>query len=181
MEESNLIDRILEIELHWFLTVNPQLTQECQQHPEAFKVIRRSVFETWSPRTLELYWQHLVGAHSKERDLMREKYAKMDNLTPCLNVSPAIYEIVNIEERWLKEAVEKYPQVFKREVGEGFTQYLRCELDTYSQAVLEAYLDDLKMALAEGMNLVMERHDRIAQKIGFSSLEEWSRQTEVPG
>jgi hypothetical protein len=123
--KSALIGRILEIELDWFLTVNPQLTAECQQHPKTFKLIRESIFETWSEKTLRLYLENLIGAQSKGRNLMKEKYAKMENLMPCVNISPTIYEITKIEERWQKEALSKYPQVFKRGAGEGFATYLR--------------------------------------------------------
>lgn len=174
--KTELIGRILEIELQWFLTVNPQLTAECQQHPETFKLIRGSIYETWSEKTLHLYLEHLVNAQSKGRNLVREKYAKIDNLMPCVNISPTIYEIVKIEERWHKEAVEKYPHVFKGEAGPGFVQYLQCELDTYSQVTLESYFNNLAMASAERRNLVIEGYDRIAQKLGYSSLEEWNQQ-----
>jgi hypothetical protein len=57
-----LIQQILDIELAWFLTVNPQLTSECQKHPEAFKLMRQSPFETWSEQTLALHLVHLIDA-----------------------------------------------------------------------------------------------------------------------
>lgn len=180
-KKAELIDKILEIELHWFLTVNPQLTAECQQHPQTFKLMRESIFETWSEKTLSLYLESLINAQNKERNLMREKYAKMDNLMPCGNISPTLYEIVTIEERWQKEAMDKYPQVFKEEAGPGFVKYLQCELDAYSQATLESYFSDLTRASAEGRNLVIERYDRIAQKLGYSSLEEWNQQARKSG
>lgn len=176
--KSVLIGEILKIELHWFLTVNPQLTAECQQHPETFRLIRQSIFETWSEKTLRLYLESLIDAQSKGRNLMREKYAKIDNLIPCVNISPVIYEITKIEERWQKEALAKYPYVFKQEAGEGFVTYLRCELDAYSQVTLESYFNNLAMTLAGGRNLVIERYSRIAQKMGYSSLEEWNQQAE---
>ena len=179
--KSELIGKILEIELQWFLTVNPELTAECQQHPETFKVIRESIFETWSEKTLSLYLEQLVDAQNNGKNLMREKYAKIDNMIPCVNISPTIYDIVKIEECWHKEAMDKYPHVFRREAGKGFVTYLQCELDAYSQATLESYMNNLAMALAEGRNLVIEGYTRIAQKLGYSSLRVWNQQARSSG
>jgi len=169
----DLINQILDIELHWFLTVNPTLTSECQRHPEAFKLIRSSAFETWSEETLALYLKHLVDARSERRNLMGEKYAKMQKSIPCQNYSKTLEESVEIYERWQKEAREKYPSIFREEKGAG-SWYLRCELDTYSPAVLESHLADLKLALLEGRNLVIETYGIAAKKLGYRSLEEWS-------
>ena len=90
LDKNDLIARILGIELEWFLSVNPMVTSECQQNPEAFKLIRGSNFETWSEKTLQLYLDHLHEAQSQERNLMREKYAKMQNLIPCQDASPTL-------------------------------------------------------------------------------------------
>ena len=179
--KTNLINRILDIELQWFLSVNPTLTSECQQHPEAFKLIRSSAFETWSEETLALYLEHLVDAQSKERNLVREKYAKMQKSIPCQNLSNALNESVEIHDRWQKEAREKDPRIFREGTGIGFALYLRCELDTYSPAVLESYVNDLKAASLEGRNLVIETYDRIAKKLGHSSLEEWHQKRAAKG
>ena len=179
-KKTDLINRILDIELQWFLTVNPTLTSECQQHPEAFKLIRSSVFETWPEKTLALYLEHLVETQGKERHLMREKYAKMDKLMPCENSSNALSESVETQEGWQKEARGKYPRIF-REGAAGFAWYLRCELDTYSPAVLESYFNDVIAASLEGRNPVVETYDKIAKKLGYSSLEEWHQKLEAKG
>lgn len=176
--ETALINQILGIELEWFVTVNPQPTSECQQHLEVFKLMRGSGFETWSEETLTLYLEHLVAAQSQGRNLMREKYAKMENLMPSDNISPALYDSLKIEGDWQKEAIDKYPNIFKKEAGAGFIKYLQCELDTYSPAVLESYYKDRLRAKTEGGNLVIETYSIIAQKMGYNSLEEWSQQQE---
>jgi len=75
--KNDLINRILDTELKWFLTVNPTLTSECQQHPEAFKLMRSSAFETWSEETLVLYLEHLIDAQSKGRNLVIETYDRI--------------------------------------------------------------------------------------------------------
>jgi hypothetical protein len=172
-KKTDLIDRTLDIELEWFLNVNPVITSECQRNPEAFRLMRGSNFETWSERTLTLYLEHLRDAQSQGRNLMREKYAKMQKLIPCQNSSPTLDSNVAIQERWQQEAKDRYPGIFRQEEGASFAWYLRSELDTYSPAVLESYLNDLKTASLEGKNLVIETYERIARKLGHSSLDEW--------
>jgi hypothetical protein len=177
--KADLINQILDIELGWFLTVNPTITAKCQENPEAFKLMRRDGFEIWSEETLALYLEHLIQAKNEERNLVREKYAKMQELIPCEIESSAITENVAIQERWQKETRDNYPGIFREGTGAGFARYLRCELDTYSQAVLNSYLKDIKAALLEGRNPVIETYDRIARKLGHSSLEEWHRKREM--
>jgi len=174
--KSDLIGRILEIELLWFLTANPQPTSECQEHPETFNLMRGSGFETWSERTLALYLEHLADAQDKGRNLVREKYAKIEGSMPCENMGPVLTNSVEIEERWLKEAASKYPHIMRGDAGGGFSRYLRCELDTFSQETLESYYKDRLHAATEGKNLVIETYDRIARKLGYSSLEDWNQQ-----
>ena len=172
----DLIERILEIELPWFLTVNPELTSECQEHPEAFRLMRQPAYETWSEQTLALHLEHLVDVQSKGRNLVREKYAKMEGSMPCENMSEALINSIEIELRWFKEAANKYPNIFVEETGAGFLEYLRCELDTCSQETLDSYYKDRSEAEAEGINLVIDTYDSIAKGLGRKSVEEWNQQ-----
>jgi len=178
--KTDLINKVLDIELEWFLTVNPTLTAECQQHPKALKLMRSSAFETWSEESLALYLEHLADARSKGRNLMKEKYAKIQKSIPCENYSDTLKDSVEIYKSWQEEARGKYPRIF-REGAAGFAWYLRCELDTYSPTVLESYFNDVKAASLEGRNPVVETYDRIAKKLGYSSLEEWHQKLEAKG
>jgi hypothetical protein len=177
-KKADLIDRVLGIELEWFLNVNPGTISECQRSPAAFKLMRGCNFETWSENTLALYLEHLRDAQSQGKNLMREKYAKMEKLLPCENSSSILTENLAIQEGWQQEARDKYPRILKRGDGAGFNWYLRCELDTYSPAVLESYLNDLKEASREERNLVIETYQRIAIKLGHNSLDEWYHELE---
>ena len=155
-KKTDLVNEILDFELEWFLTVNPSVTSDCQRNPEAFRLMRGSHFETWSEKTLALYLDHLHDCHSQEINPVREKYAKMQKLLPCQNSSQTLTENVEIQECWNREAREKYPNVFRQGDESAFAWYLRCELDTYSSATLESYLDDLRVTSREGRNLVIE-------------------------
>ena len=176
--KTDLINQILDIELDWFLNVNPTITADCQRNPDAFKLMRGSNFETWSEKTLALYLTHLHDSRSEERNLVREKYAKMQGSIPCQNSSQTLTDNLEIQQRWNQEAREKYPHILRQGDESGFAWYLRCELDTYSPAVLESYLQDLKAAVRKQQNLVIETYERIAQKLGHASLDDWHRQKE---
>lgn len=173
--KTALIDNILAIELGWFLTVNPTITADCQRNPEAFKMMRGSHFETWPEATLALYLTHLGSAQEQGRNLVREKYGKIQQSFPLTNQSDTLDEIVAIQEAWQRQAREQYPAILRPGGGEGFSWYLRCELDTYSTEVLTAYLGDLKLACDEGRNLVTETYDHLARKLGHRSLDEWQK------
>jgi len=174
--QQEVIEQILEIELGWFLTVNPEITAECQRHPEAFKVMRRSNFLTWSLTTLESYLEHLHTAAGEEHNLVREKYAKMQAAIPCQNDSQTLRDIMAIQERWQQAAREQYPAIFQEDSKASFAWYLRCELDTYSPAVLESYHGDVARAAARGRNLIIETYDNLARGLGFASLGAWHRE-----
>jgi len=169
-KKSELINRILEIELQFFMTANPQLTSECQQHPQAFRLMRGD-FETWSERTLNPYLEHLVDAKSKGRNPIREKHAKMQNLMPRENFGDVLNEILKIKKRWQEEVVANYPNIVRREGLEEFKRYLRRELDTFSPAA-GVYLNGLKSALVAERNLTIEMHDGLqARKLESVNLE----------
>ncbi len=137
--------------------------------------MRGSSFEVWSEKTLSLYLEHLLDAQDKERNLVREKYAKIQGSMPCENESPALIKSVEIEEDWHKETASKYPNIIREESGPMFLRYLRCELDTYSPRVLRAYYEDRKRAKAGGINLTTETFNNIAKKLGYSSVEDMSQ------
>jgi hypothetical protein len=67
--KDRTIEAILEIELQMFLTVNPEPTSGCQEHPESFKLHRRAQFAPWSEEALGSYLEdlHAGGARNAFR------------------------------------------------------------------------------------------------------------------
>jgi hypothetical protein len=169
---SNLIDDILEIELDWFMHVRTMYPSRCQEHPRVFELVRRSSFELWSEDTLRAYLKHIKTADSDGRNLMVEKYARVDRMIPPINLNPLVDEIVEVEGKWAEETYREYPHVFVSDSPKGFKTYLKCELETYSDEVLELYYRDLKSAESGGRNLVREKYLNLFKKLGYKSLEE---------
>ena len=176
-KKSDLIEKILRIELEMFLAVSSFEKARCQESPGAFKLVRGSVFEVWSEDTLGAYLKDLAEAVNAGRNLMAEKYARMDNLIPCLSLNSKIDDILEIEVEWQKSVQRKYPHMLSGSPATGhctanFDVYLRCELETYSDKTIESYFGDILRAKEEGKNLADEKNTRIFQKLGYKSLKQ---------
>ena len=169
---EDLLREIVDIELRMFLAVEPFIPSACQEQPETFKLMRRAGFHVLSDDTLESYLQDLNEAVEDDRNLMSLKYARIDDLVPCLNINPVIDKIVEVEGRWLKELAERYPLVFKGQVEYAAGSYLRSELETYSDRTLDLYFKDVSRALAKGENLTEKRYTFIFQNSGYGSIND---------
>ena len=170
MNREELSKNIIEIELDMFKQVRTAEPSLCKDHPDTFKVMRGMPHSSLSTETLESYLEDLHKAKTEGRNLLTEKYARMDNRIPPLKTNPIIDDIVEIEDRWMKELSEKYPHTFKG--GLGFKIYLSSELETYSDKTLELYFEDISKVEKEGRNLAEEQYTILFQKLGYSSIAE---------
>ena len=173
---DELVREIISIELRMFLTVQTSGPTTCQEQPETFKLMRRAGFHVLSTETLESYLQDPEEALDENRNLVTLKYARIDELIPCLNDNPIIGKIVEIEERWFKELEKKYPSTFRNRADFAAGTYLRSELETYSNRTLELYLKDLTKALYEGINLTAERYTYLFKQLGYNSIDDMEQE-----
>lgn len=181
MKKSELIKEILQIEVEMFKQVRTTAPSRCQENTDSFLLVRGAAFANWSAKTLACYLQDLQDARQEGRNLMTEKYARMDNLIPCLNDNPVIDDIMTIEIAWEKEVRAKYPHVVGRGSQEEaeteaamtyFKNYLRSELETYSDTTLLSYYTDLLEAVSNNENLAEKTFASIFRRRGFTSLLE---------
>jgi len=178
-DRESLINAILAIELQMFLNVKSESPASCQEHPDVFKKIRESIYELWSDAMLESYLRDLIMAEQNNRNLVVEKYARMDNLIPPLNDNPLIGKIVEIEQKWQEELKTKYPAIYNHvcrdmnsaDNGSNFRVYLASELETYSDNTLEEYYKYVKKLFDNGESLSIEMLKRLARKNGYDDLE----------
>lgn len=170
---ETLLYEIIERELVMFLaTPNEGGTAQCQMHPDAFRTMRRMTHCIHDEETLASYLRDLRLAADTGRNFMIEKYARMDNRLPPLSSSPLLDEIADAETAFLEEAAARFPKVIQRNGGNFFRHYLRCELETLSDATLELYAAEIRRARAEGRNLAEERHRFLLRLLGKGTLEE---------
>ncbi|MCP4021492.1 MAG: DUF4125 family protein, partial [Desulfobacteraceae bacterium] len=151
----------------------------CQVQRESLKKIRGSIYELWSDGMLESYFKDLVAAKRNNRNLVFEKYARMENRIPQINDSHLISKIIDIEEKWQNELKIKYPAVYNhscRQInsaanGSNFKVYLASELETYSDNTLDKYYCHVKQAFDNGENHSVESLRQLAKKSGIDNLE----------
>ncbi len=168
--KSELIEQIIKLEEEMFLAVRSMESAPCQQMIGTFRAMRNMSHSVLSEETLKSYFNDLVQAKEVGRNLMTEKYARMDNLIPPLSTNPLIVKIVDIEMEWMQQLQTKYPHAIK-EKG-GFDNYMRSELETYSDNTLQFYYRDIITAKADEVNFVEQRYKNLYLGLGFRSLDE---------
>lgn len=182
METRNIIiEQILELELAMFLSVPTAHRYRCQEDPESFKLHRQAQFAAWSAPTLESYLIDLQRAKAAERNLLAIKYARMDNLLPRENFSPAIDTIVPLALQGQKAFITRHPYLMqggrplaKEQDAPGqtsFETYLRGELETYSDKTLDLLHGDMLALQESGSSLSEATYRHLAKQWGFDSLE----------
>lgn len=176
MDRRDLLREIIERELKMFVNVrNEGGTADCQKTPDAFRLMREMTLCVQSDAVLASYLQDLVRAETEERNLMTEKYARMDNRIPPLKSNEAIGEIVDAESRWRDSLRREFPHVLLEDGRERFRRYLSCELETWSDQTLEGYRSLVTEARKQGRNLARERYELLMERLGFRSLAAYER------
>lgn len=169
--KQELIAEILDIEWEMFTSVQASGGASCQEDQRSFQVIRTANFLTWSEATLTSYLNDLKTAQARGRNLMTEKYARMEGLIPLLNpaAAPLIDRIVRKECLWAEEYLKGTPgsrlarPIYSHDDTDEITSsetYSRAELDTYSTDTLDFYYSDILGMSARGEN-------RIALSVGY--------------
>lgn len=170
-QRKALLEKIIKIEEEMFVNVNKGMSPvDCQNQLKTFHAMRSMSFGVLSNDTLQSYYEDLRFALQDERNLVMEKYARMDNLIPPLSDNPLIDKIVEIETAWMEELHQKYPHAIG--MGPNFANYEHSELETYSDATIGYYHEDVSIAKQMGINLVEERYKLLYKGMGFKSLAE---------
>jgi len=183
-KKQNLISNIMEIEWAMFTSVrNRGGRASCQEDPDTFRIIRTSTFMTWSEATLESYLGDLNRAKESGRNLMTEKYARMEGLSGPLDaeVLERIDKIVKQECLWAQELMAKYPNAkMARPIYSSqdtpyvvsSETYSRGELATYSKETLELYLQDILEMKGKDLNRIELAIALMTKKFSEKSGEE---------
>ncbi len=174
VENESLIGQIVDIELEMFSNVNSFVRSSCQDNLSTFKVMRWMHHSVLPTNVLKSCLVDLNKAREDGRNLMVEKYARMENRLPCHNDSCAIDAIVETELQWMLELAEVHPEIFPGS-GESFKDYMACELETLTGSTLELLWQTVKQAKEARRNLVEERYQNLFRRLGYGSLEEWEQ------
>lgn len=175
---EDLIEKILNIEWDMFQRIKSAAPAPCRSAPDNFRKIRGSIYEMWNKKMLESYLSDLEIAWKKGKNLLTEKYARMDRLIPPLNTNPLIDKIVEIETGWQEDMQKQYPAIYNRMCrgtdpagdGSNFSIYLRSELETYGDKTIELYYKHIRQASDKGENIALASLEKLLRKGGFNDL-----------
>lgn len=167
-----LLNEIIERELAMFLAVPAEGAPACQKRPKTFRLMRWMSLSVHDDATLDSYLNDLKHAEAQGRNVMVEKYARMDNRLPPLTANPLVDFITREEAAFLAEAARRYPHAVPGQGGDAFRHYMRCELETWSDATLALYGAEILRAREEGRNPALERYERLWRRLGYASLAE---------
>ena len=175
MEKCRLdtLKKIIKLETEMFLKVPTGKEPPCREDIDSFKIHRKSQFSVWSEKTCLSYINDLIDAESRGENLLTLKYARMDNLIPPRSDNILIDRIIKRLVEWQKEMLAKYPNTMEgaRNI-DGFTKYLRAELETYSYTTIKCLWDDVEFYIKKGVNMSLELYKALALSAGYNTLNE---------
>ena len=112
------------------------------------------------------------------------QYAALCNRLPVISEPKErlVEKIVAIQLKWQEDYARRYPRVARgsrptdhsadADYVTSFETYLRCELYTYSERTLRAYLSHAEELARRGGNMTIQNLEYMAKLYGFSSLQE---------
>ena len=202
-QKEALVEKIVRLEFSEFDKVkNEGVRAGCQDDWETFSIMRKSQYLTWELPMLEQYWAELQNASQRGWNLLTEKYARMmastapeayaalkKELPPVSEQKQALCEaIISIQVSWMEDFAKQYPnlagQARKIHTSEdtewqtSYETYLRGELLTYSEDLLQAYGAWIVKLYRAGKNLAEQIMTNTIHFYQYSSLEAAEKQVQ---
>ena len=193
---EELVEKIAKLEFEAFDRVhNEGGRASCQDDWTTFSIMRKSQYLTWSRPMLLQYLYDFQREMNRGHNLIEEKYGRMMESTapeeyekiknhfPALSdEKKAIIEaVVGIQVGWMEEFVKKYPALagnarsvhtFEDSLyNTSYETYLRGEISTYSDKMLELYGRYVAECAARGGNLAFEIMLNSVHMYGYPDLE----------
>lgn len=168
----------------------------CQNNWPTFSIMRKSQYLTWNKKMLMQYLYDFKAAYAAGRNMIEEKYGRMMESTapeeyesikayfpPLSPEKKEIIEaIVGIQVKCMEEFAAVYPRladnarnIHTYEDGlndTSYETYLRGELGTYSDKMLELYGRFVAGLCREGKNIAALTMENTVHFYGYASLEE---------
>ena len=194
---EELSELIARVEFKAFdKVVNEGGRASCQDDWPTFSIMRKSQYMTWNKTMLLQYYYDFVTELEKGHNLITEKYGRMMESTanekyqqikshfPELSAEKKqiIEQIVAVQVAWMEEFATQYPclgdqarSVHSYEdhaYNTSYETYLRGELSTYSDKMLELYGRYVVDHARRGANLAYEIMTKNVLLYGYKSLDQ---------
>ena len=199
-----LVEEIAKLEFEAFDKVqNEGGRAGCQNDWFTFSIMRKSQYLTWDKTMLLQYLYDFRREYERGHNLITEKYGRMMESTapekyeeikkhfPELTEEKKniIQQICGLQVQWMEEFAAEYPELADNarsihtseddSFNTSYETYLRGELGTYSDKMLELYGRYIVKYAKEGRNPVYDIMGNSVKMYGYQSLEEAERKIEA--
>ena len=199
---EELADEIAALEFEAFDKVkNEGGRASCQNDWPTFSIMRKSQYLTWNRTMLMQYLYDFYREYHRGHNLIEEKYGRMMERTapekyeeikghfPELTEEKKaiIEQICGMQVGWMEEFAGKYPALADNArsihtyednpFDTSYETYLRGELGTYSDKMLELYGRYIVEYARAGKNLAEDIMGNSVRMYGYGSIEEAERKT----
>lgn len=197
---EELVEKIAKLEFEAFDKVhNVGGRADCQNDWATFSIMRKSQYLTWNRSMLLQYYFDFYREYHRGHNLIEEKYGRMMESTAPAEyeqikeyfpeITPEkkaiIEEIVKIQVGWMEEFSKQYPYLADnaRSVrsaednlyNTSYETYLRGEISTYSDKMLELYGRYVVGCAMMGQNLAYEIMTNSVHLYGYEDLDQAER------
>ena len=196
LSKEELVERIVRLEFEAFDKVqNEGGRASCQNNWPTFSIMRKSQYLTWNINMLVQYMYDFSREYRKGHNLITEKYGRMmestapdrwneikGNFPELSDEKKAIVEqIVGVQIKMAEDFAIKHPKMANQarslhtnedEVyNTSYETYLRGEISTYSDKMLQLYGVYVVDAIQNGINITYITMENTAKLYGYESIE----------
>lgn len=202
-EKEALVEEIAKLEFEAFDKVkNEGGRASCQNDWATFSIMRKSQYLTWNRNMLIQYLYDFHREYRRGHNLIEEKYGRMMESTapekyeeiksyfPELTQEKReiIEQIVRFQVGWMEKFSEEYPELASNarnihtyednSENTSYETYLRGELGTYSDKMLELYGRYVVGYARSGKNLTRDIMELSVKMYGYADVEDAERKME---
>lgn len=199
---EELVEDIAKLEFEAFDKVhNEGGRASCQNDWFTFSIMRKSQYLTWNRTMLLQYLYDFHREFYRGHNLIEEKYGRMMESTApekyeeikshFPELSPEkrsiIEQICGLQVKWMEEFAAQYPALADNArsihttednpFNTSYETYLRGELGTYSDKMLELYGRYIVTYASEGKNLAYDIMGNSVRMYGYKDIEEAEKKT----
>lgn len=199
-DKSELVDKVVRLEFKAFDEVkNEGGRASCQNDWPTFSVMRKSQYLTFTKEMLVQYLYDFTREYERGHNLITEKYGRMmestapDRYEKIKNYFPQlsqqkkaiIEEIVRLQMVMADEFAKQYPNLANNArsfhtyednmYNTSYETYLRGEISTYSDKMLQLYAAFIVSCVQEGVNIAKETISNTACLYGYANIEEFEK------
>jgi hypothetical protein len=196
MTQEELVNEIARVEFEAFDKVkNVGGRAYCQNDWPTFSVMRKSQYLTWNREMLLQYLYDFKREYARGHNLITEKYGRMmestaleeyeaikENFPPLSPEKKGVIEqIVSIQMTMMEEFAAQYPEVasnarrlhsYEDDLADtSYETYLRGEISTYSDNMLQLYGGFVVQCSRENVNIARKTIENTARLYGYEDIE----------